>query len=271
LQRLFQNHLPLILQIPEHSFLEKTAPQKRKVLFEAIFKRFSKTLPCVVVTGNIKPFRELLESTGKHSIPVLKTTLKTSKFHKMAVTALEEYYAPMVKMHGVLVEVYGLGVLITGESGIGKSECALELIKRGHMFVADDVVTVKLRPGNVLIGSGEKIISHHIEVRGIGIIDIKSIFGTGAILDATKIELVIKLEEWNSVKEYDRLGIDDKTTDIIFTKVPEVALPVKPGRNLAVLIEIAALNQRLKQKGHYSAKILNEKLIEEMTSGKQGL
>ncbi len=167
-------------------------------------------------------------------------------------------------MHGVLVSVYGLGVLIIGNAGIGKSECALELVKRNHMLVADDVVEIYQRSGGILVGRGEEIIRHHMEVRGLGIIDVRSLFGIGFILDESRIELVIRLEGWDTTREYERVGLEEYYTTILDVKVPEIILPVGPGRNLAVLVEIASLNQRLKNKGHYTAQELNQRLIQFM-------
>ncbi|HVO33379.1 MAG TPA: HPr(Ser) kinase/phosphatase, partial [Elusimicrobiota bacterium] len=168
-------------------------------------------------------------------------------------------------IHGVLMNVYGLGVLLVGDSGIGKSECALELIKRGHMLVADDVVEVKQRLGGILFGTGAELIRHHMELRGLGIIDVQKVFGVGTVLDRTRIELVIRLEEWKQTVEYDRVGLSDQTTSILGVKVPEIVMPVRPGRNLAVLVEVATLNQRLKYRGEFTAQEFNKKLISLMS------
>jgi HPr kinase/phosphorylase len=190
----------------------------------------------------------------------LRTELNSSSFIGDLIYYLDGKLAPSVKIHGVLTNVYGLGVLIVGKAGIGKSECALELVKRGHMLVADDVVNIKKRSGRALIGSGLEITRHLIEVRGLGIIDVKDIFGISNILDESNIELVIKLEEWEKVKKYERVGIDEYHTEFLSVKIPEVTIPVGPGRNLAVLVETASLNQRLKNKGRFTARDLNDKI-----------
>ncbi|MBU0951554.1 MAG: HPr(Ser) kinase/phosphatase [Elusimicrobia bacterium] len=247
----------------EQTYAQKLSPETRLKVFKDLINSYSQ-MPCIIVTKDFQPPEELIDLCGEYKLPLMKTSGQTSEFLINLYLALEEQLAPSIQMHGVLVEIYGLGVLITGESGIGKSECALELIKRGHMLVADDIVKIRRRTRGILVGSAEKIISHHIEVRGLGIIDVQSIFGLGAIMNSAKIELVVKLEEWNLIQEYDRLGIEEKVTNILGTNIPEIIMPVRQGRNLAVLLEIAALNQRLKQSGHYSAKLLNEKLIREM-------
>jgi len=171
----------------------------------------------------------------------------------------------MTTIHGVLVDVYGLGVLIVGESGIGKSECGLELMKRGHILVADDVVQIKHKPGDILVGSAGALLKHHMEVRGLGIIDVTKIFGVSSVMDSTRVELVVRLEMEEDIKDYDRIGLEQRTTEILGVKVTEAVIPIRPGRNVAVLVEVASLNQRLKQKGINSAKELNQKLIERMS------
>ncbi|OGS19935.1 MAG: hypothetical protein A3J83_01480 [Elusimicrobia bacterium RIFOXYA2_FULL_40_6] len=248
----------------EQTYAQNLSLEIRYKVLKELMRSFPQ-IPCIIVTKDFEPPKELIDLSNEYNLPLVRTPSQTSEFLIDLFLAIEEQLAPVIHLHGVLVEIYGLGVLITGDSGIGKSECALELIKRGHMLVADDVVKIRRRTRGVLVGSVEKIISHHIEVRGIGIIDVKSIFGLGATLDNAKIELVVKLEEWKSSQEYDRLGIDERVTNILGTSVPEIIMPVRPGRNLAVLLEIAALNQRLKQGGHYSAKLLDEKLIQAMT------
>ncbi|MBI4217947.1 MAG: HPr(Ser) kinase/phosphatase, partial [Elusimicrobia bacterium] len=178
---------------------------------------------------------------------------------------LEEKLSPAITIHGVLVEVYGLGVLISGNSGIGKSECALELIKRGHMIVSDDVVKVQHRSGGILIGKpANELIKHHMEVRGLGIIDVKQLFGVSAILDFSRIELAIHLEMWDEKKEYDRVGLEEHSLEVLGVRVPRVIMPVRPGRNLAVLIEVAALYQRLKSRGINTAQEMEKNLLKNL-------
>jgi HPr kinase/phosphorylase len=194
-------------------------------------------------------------------IPLMRSGLVTAHLIGELTVYMEEKLAPTTTIHGVLMNVYGLGVLLVGDSGIGKSECALELLKRGHMLVADDVVEVKQRLGGVLYGTGAELIRHHMELRGVGIIDVQKIFGVGSVLDRTRIELVIRLEEWEQSVEYDRVGLSEQTTSILGVRVPEIVMPVRPGRNLAVLVEVATLNERLKFRGEFTAKEFNKKLI----------
>jgi HPr kinase/phosphorylase len=175
----------------------------------------------------------------------------------------------MVMMHGVLTVVYSLGVLIMGDSGSGKSECGLELVKRGHILVSDDVVEVRHHPGDVLIGSSGPLLKHYMEVRGLGIIDIKQVFGVSSVKDSARIELVVRLEKEKGDEDYERVGIEDRYTNILGVQIPEVVLPLRPGRNVAVLLEVAALNQRLKQEGVFAARDLNEKLLQKISQDKK--
>ncbi|MDI6641846.1 MAG: HPr(Ser) kinase/phosphatase, partial [Elusimicrobiota bacterium] len=237
-----------ICGLTEHSYLQTLSSENRYNIIKQLFSSFPQ-IPCLIITTNINPITELVDLAQEFSLPLIKTSFETAKFITELNVYLEEQLAPSITVHGVLVDVYGLGVLILGESGIGKSECALELLKRGHMLIADDVIQIKLKSGGVLSATGAELIRHHMEVRGLGIIDIKQIFGIGSILDKTRLELVIKLEEWKVDFEYDRLGMEERTTNILGITLPEVVIPVRLGRNLAVLIEVAALNHRLKQKG----------------------
>lgn len=246
----------------EHAYLSSSGAENRKDVLKQ-FLAF-KGLPCVILTRGLDVPRDLKEVCEEAGVPLLRTQWDTAQFISEVSVYLEDKLSPSTTVHGVLVDVYGLGVLLLGESGIGKSECAIELVKRGHMLVSDDVVNIQHHSGGILFGTSEETIKHHMEVRGLGIIDIRAIFGVGAILDKTRIELVIRLEMWEPNKEYERLGLEERTTDILDVPVPEVILPVRPGRNLAVLIEIAALNQRLKSKGQHSARELNQRLIDLM-------
>jgi HPr kinase/phosphorylase len=253
-----------ILGLGEHSFMSTLSPAKRKEVLEKVFS-YNRNLPCVVVTRGIKPHAEVLSAGNKINLPIIRSGLTTAHLIGELTVYLEEKLAPTTTIHGVLMNVYGLGVLLVGDSGIGKSECALELIKRGHMLVADDVVEVKQRLGGILFGTGAELIRHHMELRGVGIIDVQKIFGMSTILDRTRIELVIRLEEWKQTVEYDRVGLSDQATSILGVRVPEIVMPVRPGRNLAVLVEVATLNQRLKYRGQFTAKDFNKKLIALMT------
>jgi HPr kinase/phosphorylase len=254
-----------IMGLGEHTYLETMQPAKRLQVLEKVFAY--KNLPCIVLTRGIKPHPEVLKAAEKVRLPVLRSGLTTAHLIGELTVFMEEKLAPTTTIHGVLMDVYGLGVLLVGDSGIGKSECALELIKRGHMLVADDVVEVKQRLGGMLYGTGAELIRHHMELRGLGIIDVQKIYGVSTVLDRTRIELVIRLEEWRQTVEYDRLGLTDKFTSILGVRVPEIVMPVRPGRNLAVLVEVATLNQRLKYRGQFTAKDFSKKLIAMMAKG----
>jgi HPr kinase/phosphorylase len=249
-----------IVGLGEHSYLSTFAAQKRKEAIRKVLS-FDKKLPCIVLTRGIKPHKELIEMANAFHVPVLQSALTTAHLIGELTVYMEEKLAPTTTVHGVLLNVYGLGLLLAGDSGIGKSECALELLKRGHMLVADDVVEVKHRLGGVLFGTGAELIRHHMELRGVGIIDVQKIFGVGSVLDKTRIELVIRLEEWKQAVEYDRVGLSERTTSILSVRVPEIVMPVRQGRNLAVLVEVATLNERLKYRGEFTAKEFNKKLI----------
>jgi HPr kinase/phosphorylase len=226
-----------------------------------LFKIFShKNSVCCILTNGLKANKAMLKIFFDLHVPLLKTEFKTSSFINDLICYLDAKLAQSIKIHGVMVSVYGLGVLIIGKSAIGKSECALELLKRGHKFVADDVVIIKKRSEFSLSGSGIEIMNHLIEVRGIGIINVKDIFGIGSILDEIYVELVVKFEMWKSEKEYERLGIDEYCSEFLNVKIPMITIPVGPGRNLAVLVETATLNQRLKNNGCFVAKKFDYKL-----------
>jgi HPr kinase/phosphorylase len=221
-------------------------------------------LPCLVLTRNAETPKALALACRKYGVPLLRTHLDTATFVGELTNYLESRLAPVTRIHGVLVDVYGLGVLIQGDSGIGKSECALELLKRGHILVADDVVEIRKRRGDILIGSCPEAIRHFMEVRGIGILDVKLLFGIGSILNQTRIEMVVHLEMWRAETHYERSGLDVKSIPILGVQVPEIRIPVSPGRNLAILIEVASLNQRLRSQGHFTALTFNQNLIEKM-------
>ncbi|MCL2335190.1 MAG: HPr(Ser) kinase/phosphatase [Endomicrobia bacterium] len=247
-----------VIGISENTYLNNLNYEKQVELLNRIFSHPSST--CCILTRNLEPSEAMMKVFSDLEVPLLRTALSSSSFIGDLIYYFDGKLAPSIKIHGVLVNVYGLGVLLAGKAGIGKSECALELVKRGHMLVADDIVDIKKRSGRTLVGSGLEITKHLIEVRGVGIIDVNSIFGIGSILDESHIELVIKLDEWEAVKKYERVGLDEYFTEILGVSVPEVTIPVGPGRNLAVLVETASLNQRLKNKGHYTAKDLSGRL-----------
>ncbi len=255
-----------ILGMVEYTYLEKMHAEDRHTALRRLFNFKPVT---VIVTRGMEIFPELLKCAGESGVPLLRSKEATSQFTSDLTLSLNVWLAPMTTLHGVLVEVYGEGVLLLGESGVGKSETAMELVKRGHRLVADDAVEIKKVSKKTLVGSSPDIIRHFIELRGIGVIDVKRIFGMGAVKDTENINLVINLELWQSGKQYDRLGIDTELTDIMGIKVPSLTIPVKPGRNLAIIIEVAAMNHRQKQMGYNAAEELNRRLMESMEAAEE--
>ncbi len=222
---------------------------------------FSYEVNCCIFSHGNEPPRIFIELAEKADAPVLVSDLQTNIVSTRLVKILEDAFSPRTSIHGVLVEVFGVGILIIGKSGVGKSECALELVERGHRLVADDVVDVQCISGTILIGSGAKLIRHHMEIRGLGIININHLFGVGAIRDKKQIQLVVSLEDWDPKKEYDRLGFEEQIYSILGVDVPLITIPVRPGRNIPILIETAAMNYRLRKMGYNTAKEFNKKLI----------
>lgn len=216
--------------------------------------------PCICITRGLAVPNELLSIAKRENIAVLRSQMTTTTYASRITGFLESKLAPSTTIHGVLVDVYGVGMLITGGSGIGKSETALELVKRGHRLVADDAVEIRQTADQILIGNAPELIKHLLEIRGVGIINVMTLFGAGAIRNLKKITVVVKLETWQEDKQYDRLGLDEETTQIIDTHVPLVTIPVRPGRNLAVIIEVAAMNYRLKRMGYNAAQQFTNKL-----------
>ena len=248
-----------ILGTVEYTYLEKMHPDDR---YNALRKFFNFKPVAVVVTRGMEIFPELKQCAAESGVPLLRSKENTSQFMSALILSLNVWLAPMTTLHGVLVDVYGEGVLLLGESGVGKSETAIELVKRGHRLVADDAVEIKKVSKKTLVGSSPEIIRHFIELRGIGVIDVKQIFGMGAVKDTENINLVINLELWQAGKQYDRLGIDTETTNIMGIDIPSLTIPVKPGRNLAIIIEVAAMNHRQKKMGYNAAAELNRRLLE---------
>ena len=222
---------------------------------------FMKTKPpAVIITRSLPVSDALLEAAKREEVPLLRTEDATSSFLSALISFLNVQLAPRVTRHGVLIEVYGEGILLLGESGVGKSETAIELVKRGHRLIADDAVEIRRVSSKSLVGSAPENIRHFIELRGIGIINARRIFGMGAVKLSEKIDMVINLEQWDAAKVYDRMGLESETTSILGLDVPSVTIPVKPGRNLAVIIEVAAMNNRQKKMGYNAAQELLEKL-----------
>jgi HPr kinase/phosphorylase len=256
-----QPHRIGLLGNTELSYLRSLPTKKRE---EVIKKICSLEISCFVLTATQSIPKSLIRESEKASIPLFKTGLGSHFFIQRATKFLEQRLSPATSAHGVLVDVFGVGVLILGRSGIGKSECALDLIMKGHRLVADDVVRVQKVPPSTIIGSGFNLIKHHMEIRGLGIIDIRSLFGVAAIRQRKKIELVVELIEWEA--DYDRLGLEEQGYTISGTEFPMVRIPVAPGRNLATIIEVAAKNYLLKGMGYHAAAELDQKLTSKMAS-----
>ena len=241
----------------EHGYLESLTPDDRKAKVDALFSR---KFPALIICQGIEAIPEITESAKKYEIPLLGTEEPTSNVMSSVISLFSVKLAPQVTRHGVLVEVYGEGILMLGESGVGKSEAAMELLKRGHRLVADDAVEIKRVSNRTLVGTSPEIIRHLIELRGIGIVDVRQIFGMGAVKESEKIDLVLSLENWSQDTKYDRFGLEYEQYDILGLKVPMITIPIKPGRNLAVIIEVAAMNNRLKRLGYNAAAELNKRL-----------
>ena len=250
-----------ILGKVEHFYMLQKSKEEQRDSYE---KLMLTGIPAAIITRGLDATEELVSAAKKYNVSLLRTEDSTSSFMAALIASLNLSLAPCVTRHGVLVEVYGEGVLLLGESGVGKSETAVELIKRGHRLVADDAVDIRRVSAKTLVGSSPEIIRHFIELRGIGIVDVKNIFGMGAVKNTENINLVINLELWKEGKNYERLGLDKEFTDILGIKVPSLTVPVRPGRNLAVIIEIAAMNHRQQNMGYNAAEELNERLTKQM-------
>ena len=225
--------------------------------------------PGIIVTRGLEVPPELIEASEREAVPVLRTNMKTTRFFSRLTNYLESMLAPTTAVHGVLVDVYGIGVLITGKSGVGKSETALELVKRGHRLVADDCVEIRQEDQDTLVGTSPELIEHLLEIRGLGIINVMTLFGAGAVRSNKRITLVINLELWDPKKQYDRLGLDEEKVKIIDTEVTKLTVPVRPGRNLAVIIEVAAMNYRLKRMGVNAAQQFTARLSDVIEDAEQ--
>ncbi len=249
----------------EAAYLEKLRNDNN---IENLKTLFSYKIPCCVFSNNREPIPEFLELAEEACCPVLQTSLDTTDFSTRLIRVFSNQFAPKKTLHGVLVEVYGVGILLTGHSGVGKSETALELVERGHRLVADDIVEARCVNGNMILGRGaNSLISHHMEIRGLGIINIAKLYGVGAIRDQKEIQLVVRLEEWDQNKNYDRLGVDGLYMDILGVKVPAIDIPVRPGRNLPIIIEAASMNERLKNMGYNSATDFNQNVLKWIENG----
>ncbi len=245
----------------EFRYLQTLSEERKKDIYDDLLKF---DVPCIVYCRDIDPEEVLLEKATKRGIPIFQTSKSTSAFMGEIIRWLNVRLAPCISIHGVLVDVYGVGVLIMGESGIGKSEAALELIKRGHRLVTDDVVEIRKVSDVTLVGTAPDITRHFIELRGIGIVDVKSMFGVQSVRETQNIDLVITLEEWNRDKEYDRLGLEEQYTEFLGNRVVCHHIPIRPGRNLAIIVESAAVNHRQKQMGYNAAQELYKRVQENL-------
>jgi HPr kinase/phosphorylase len=248
----------------ELSFFEKLSQSERITRMERLCTDIT---PAIIVTRGLEVPKELIEASERESVPLLQSNMKTTRFSSRLTNFLESKLAPTTAVHGVLVDIYGIGVLITGKSGVGKSETALELVKRGHRLVADDCVEIRQEDQDTLVGTSPDLIEHLLEIRGLGIINVMTLFGAGAVRSNKRITLVINLEIWDAAKQYDRLGLDDEKMKIIDTEITKITVPVRPGRNLAVIIEVAAMNYRLKRMGVNAAQQFTERLSDVIEDG----
>ena len=259
----FDNNRIQICGNVEHAYIADMHTREENIkIFDQLFEH---GIPCLVFCRDIEPYDFIIEAGNKHGIPVLTSSATTSSFVHETVRYLHEELAPRTSIHAVLVDVFGEGILIMGDSGIGKSEAALELIKRGHRLVADDVVEIKKISDEQLIGQSPEITRHFIELRGIGIIDVKTMFGVECVKISQQIDLVIKLEEWNKDAKYDRLGLQDNYTEILGNKIVYHSIPIRPGRNLAIIVESAAVNHRQKKMGYNAAQEMYNRVTNGLT------
>ena len=262
----FEETRTQIIGFVEYSYMEN---MKQEVKDEVYPRVVSEKTPCIIFCRNLRPDETFMEIAVKNNVPLLMTDMPTSAFMAEIIRWLNVKLAPCISVHGVLVDVYGEGVLITGESGIGKSEAALELIKRGHRLVSDDVVEIRKVSDETLVGSAPDITRHFIELRGIGIIDVKTLFGVSSVMDTRNINLVIRLEDWDKEKKYDRLGLEENYTEYLGNKVVCHNIPIRPGRNLAIICESAAVNHRQKKMGYNAAQELYQRVQNSLTNPRE--
>ena len=245
----------------ETHYLQSLEPSTKRVMLQ----KFVDAKPVAILYTTGLPVDEIvIERAQMQQVPILRTQVKTSPIMASLIASLNNHLAPRITRHGVLVEVYGEGMLLLGDSGIGKSETAIELVKRGHRLIADDAVEIKRVSDKTLVGSAPEIIRHYIELRGIGIVDVRRIFGIGAVKNTERIDIVIQLENWVEGKMYDRMGMDEEKLNILGIEIPSITIPVRPGRNLAIILEIAAMNNRQKRMGYNTAEEFNKKLMQQM-------
>ncbi len=256
-----------IIGYVEYTYLEHLSKEQRVPVYERFL---SSDIPCVIFSSRTQPDEEFLQLAIKYKKPLLASAQETSPFMAEIIRALSNFLAPCISIHGVLVDVYGEGVLLTGESGIGKSEAALELVKRGHRLVTDDVVEIRKIDEETLIGRAPAVTRHFIELRGIGIVNVKELFGVSSVKESQQIDIVLHLEEWTKGKEYERFGLEEEYTEFLGTKVVSHSLPIRPGRNLAVIVETAAANNRQKKLGYDAAQELYKRVQESIVGKGKG-
>lgn len=257
----FDSERVQIIGYVEYTYLETLSDEKKKEMYAQLL---SYGIPCIVYCRNMEPDAMFLEMANEMKVPIFRSCKQTSAFTAEVIRWLNVELAPCISIHGVLVDVYGVGVLMMGESGIGKSEAALELINRGHRLVTDDVVEIRKVSDDTLVGKAPDITRHFIELRGIGIVDVKSLFGVQSVRETQTIDLVINMEEWDKNREYDRLGLKEEYTEFLGNKVVCHSIPIRPGRNLAIIVESAAVNHRQKQMGYNAAEELYRRVQESL-------
>lgn len=257
----FARHRIQVLGKVEMKYISTLSPEDRRMRFRQLMKQ---KIPTLIVARKLVPPKELIEEAEKAKVPIFRSNKITMHLINLITLYLEDKFAPTTTMSGNLVEVFGMGMFIVGSSGVGKSECALSLIKRGHRLVADDAVQIKLEDDRHLIGTSNSLTRYHMEIRGLGIINIQKVFGAGCVRHYKQIDSVITLEEWQKGKEYERVGLEDNMIEILGAKLPHITIPVRPGRDVALLVETASLNQRLKYMGIHSAQEFNRSLLKRL-------
>ncbi|MGH7547217.1 MAG: HPr(Ser) kinase/phosphatase [Gemmatimonadales bacterium] len=262
----FATHRIHILGETEITYLDSLGAAERRKALETFFKF---DLPCVVISKGQEPPPELLDLARAKGVPVIRTKLKTAEFYRRLKPFLDDAFAPSTTVHASLADVFGVGLLFLGRSGIGKSECVLDLVERGHRLVADDIVHITRSGNDVLIGRGHELARHYMEIRGVGLIDIRALFGVRAVRQQKRIEVVVQLEDWDATREYDRTGIDGQTTQLLDITVPLVTVPLNPGKNLTVICEVVAMNHLLRYGGVDSARAFNERLLKRMAERRE--
>jgi len=250
----------------EIAYLRSLGSADRRASIETFFQY---ELPCIFVTKSQTIPRELLELAKEHGIPVIRSALKTAEFYQRITPFLQEAFAPNTTVHGSLADVYGVGLLFVGRSGIGKSECVLDLVERGHRLVADDNVRVHRRGTDILIGRGHELSHHYMEIRGVGLVDVRALFGVRSVRQQKRIEVVVELQDWNNQLEVDRTGLDMQTTEILGVELPKVIVPLNPGKNITVISEVVSMNHLLRYSGYDPAHAFNERLIQRMAQQRE--